>query len=81
LKDNKKVIVGAGAGISVEKTIDEAKEILKSRNNELENTMNKLQNAIVEINNKLLELDSISRKLIRELQTSEDVPVTEKEDQ
>ncbi|RLI90093.1 MAG: prefoldin subunit alpha [Candidatus Altiarchaeales archaeon] len=68
LKDNKKVIVEIGAGISVEKTIDEAKEILKMRNKELENTMNKLQSAVAEIKNKLLELDSTSKKLIRELQ-------------
>lgn len=77
LKDNKKVIVGIGAGISVEKTIDEAKEILKLRNKELENTMNKLQSAVAEIKNKLLELDSISKKLIRELQMTQNVPVTE----
>jgi len=77
LKDNKKVIVGIGAGISVEKTIDEAKEILKLRSKELENTMNKLQSAVAEIKNKLLELDSISKKLIRELQMTQNVPVTE----
>ncbi len=81
LKDSKKVIVGVGAGISVEKTIDEAKEILKSRNGELENTMNRLQSAIVEINNKLLELDSTSKGLIRELQMDQNVPVTEKKTQ
>ena len=77
LRDNKKIIVGIGAGISVEKTIDEAKEILKLRNKELENTMNKLQSAVAEIKNKLLELDSISKKLIRELQMTQNVPVTE----
>ena len=77
LKDNKKVIVGIGAGISVEKTIDEAKEILKLRSKELENTMNKLQSAVAEIKNKLLELDSISKKLIQELQMTQNVPVTE----
>ncbi len=79
LRDNKKIIVGIGAGISVEKTIDEAKEILKSRNKELENTMNKLQSAIIGIKNELLELDSTSKKLIQELQMTQNVPVTEEE--
>ncbi|OYT40579.1 MAG: prefoldin subunit alpha [Candidatus Altiarchaeales archaeon ex4484_43] len=79
LRDNKKIIVGIGAGISVEKTIDEAKEILKSRNKELEDTMNKLQSAIIGIKNELLELDSTSKKLIQELQMTQNVPVTEEE--
>jgi prefoldin alpha subunit len=39
LADSNKVIVGLGAGVSVEKTLPEAKAILKERLDELEKTM------------------------------------------
>jgi prefoldin alpha subunit len=81
LKDNQKVVIGIGAGLSVEKTIDEAREILESRDRETENTLKRIQNAMIGINNRLVELDSISRKLIQEIQTRQDVPVTEKKTQ
>lgn len=81
LKENRRVVVGIGAGVSVEKTIDEAKVLLKSRYEELAKTLNRLQSAIVETNNKLIELDSRSRGLIQELQKSQNVPVTEEETQ
>ncbi len=80
LRDNKKVIVDIGAGISVEKTIEDAREILESRDKELEDTRNKIQDKINEMNRKLLEMDSLSRRLIQELQASENVPVAEKKD-
>lgn len=80
LRDNKKVIVDIGAGISVEKTIEDAREILESRDKELEDTRNRIQDKINEMNRKLLEMDSLSRRLIQELQASENVPVAEKKD-
>lgn len=43
LADTDKVIVGMGAGVSVEKTLADAKVILKERLEELEKTMNAAQ--------------------------------------
>ena len=43
LADTNKVIVGIGAGVSVEKTLQEAKTTLKERLDELEKTMNAAQ--------------------------------------
>ncbi len=43
LADSNKVIVGMGAGVSVEKTLAEAKVTLKERLDELEKTMNSAQ--------------------------------------
>jgi prefoldin alpha subunit len=43
LADTSKVIVGMGSGVSVEKTMEEAKATLKERLDELEKTMNSAQ--------------------------------------
>ena len=43
LTDSNKIIVGLGAGVSVEKTLAEAKVALKERLDELEKTMNSAQ--------------------------------------
>jgi prefoldin alpha subunit len=43
ISDTNKVIVGVGAGVSVEKTLQEAKTMLKERLDELEKTMNSAQ--------------------------------------
>ena len=43
LADTNKVIVGMGAGVSIEKTLAEAKTTLKERLDELEKTMNAAQ--------------------------------------
>jgi prefoldin alpha subunit len=43
IADTNKIIVGVGAGISVEKTLPEAKATLKERLDELEKTMNVAQ--------------------------------------
>ncbi len=43
------VIVGMGAGVSVEKTLPEAKEIVKERLDELEKTMNSAQQQFAQI--------------------------------
>ncbi len=43
LADSNKVIVGMGSGVSVEKTLVEAKTTLKERLDELENTLNSAQ--------------------------------------
>jgi len=43
LADQEKVIVGIGSGVSVEKTLEDAKADLKERLDELEKTMNSAQ--------------------------------------
>ena len=43
LADSNKIIVGLGAGVSIEKTLAEAKTTLKERLDELEKTMNVAQ--------------------------------------
>ena len=43
LADTNKVIIGMGSGVSVEKTLPEAKVTLKERLDELEKTMNSAQ--------------------------------------
>ncbi len=43
LTDTNKVIVGMGAGVSIEKTLPEARATLKERLDELEKTMNSAQ--------------------------------------
>lgn len=43
LADSNKVVVGMGSGVSVEKTLAEAKTTLKERLDELENTLNSAQ--------------------------------------
>ena len=46
---NDKVIVGMGAGVSIEKTLPEAKAIVKERLDELERTMNSAQQQFAQI--------------------------------
>ena len=43
------VVVGMGAGVSVEKTLPEAKEIVKERLDELEKTMNSAQQQFAQV--------------------------------
>jgi prefoldin alpha subunit len=50
-----KVIVGMGAGISVEKTLKEAKEIVKNRMDSLEKTRNSLQQQLAQVAEKIGE--------------------------
>ncbi len=49
LASKEKVIVGMGAGVSVEKTFSEAKQIVKDRLDELEKTMNSVQQQFVQV--------------------------------
>jgi prefoldin alpha subunit len=58
------LIVGMGAGVSVEKTLSESKEILKKRQEELEKTRTSMQQQFVQVVNKTKELrDSIEAKV------------------
>lgn len=49
LADSNKVIVGMGADVSVEKTLQEAKTTLKERLDELEKTMNAAQQQFTQV--------------------------------
>ena len=49
LADTNKVIVGMGAGVSIEKTLAEAKATLKERLDELEKTMNSAQQQFTQV--------------------------------
>jgi prefoldin alpha subunit len=49
LADSNKVIVGIGAGVSVEKNLQEAKTALKERLDELEKTMNSAQQQFTQV--------------------------------
>jgi prefoldin alpha subunit len=50
-----KIVVGMGAGISVEKTLQEAKEIIKKRLESLEKTRASLQQQLAQIADKMSE--------------------------
>jgi prefoldin alpha subunit len=50
-----KIIVGMGAGVSIEKTVVEAKEIVRSRLSELEKSRVEIQQQLVQIVNKIQE--------------------------
>ena len=52
---NDKVIVGMGAGVSIEKTLPEAKAIVKERLDELERTMNSAQQQFAQIAQRINE--------------------------
>ncbi len=55
LHDSDKVIVGMGAGVSVEKTFPEAKEIIKRRLEELEKTRMSLQQRFSQVAQRINE--------------------------
>jgi prefoldin alpha subunit len=55
LGSSDKVIVGMGAGVSIEKTLQEAKEIIKGRLENLEKTRSSLQNQLVQVVQKINE--------------------------
>jgi prefoldin alpha subunit len=71
-----KVIVGMGAGVSIEKTYPEAKEIVKKRLEDLEKTRMSLQQQFVQVANKMSEdrekFEGLLVKL-RQEKASEDV--------
>jgi prefoldin alpha subunit len=49
LASNDTVIVGMGAGVSIEKTLPEAKQIVRERLDELEKTMNSAQQQFAQV--------------------------------
>jgi len=77
LESTDKVIVGMGAGVSIEKTITEAKATVQSRISELEKTRVSLQQQLVQVVGRIQEnrnkLEDLTAKLSRAERTT-DVP-------
>jgi prefoldin alpha subunit len=55
LENPDKVIIGMGAGVSVEKTLQEAKEIVKKRQENLEKTRMSLQQQLAQVAERITE--------------------------
>ncbi|MBU4202250.1 MAG: prefoldin subunit alpha [Candidatus Altiarchaeales archaeon] len=71
IKDKESVIIGIGAGISVEKKVGDAKKILDKRQKDMQGAMEKMRNGATQANKKLMELNSKSEAIIREIQAGE----------
>jgi len=67
LESPDKVIVGMGAGVSVEKTLQEAKEIIKKRLENLEKTRMSLQQQLAQVAEKVSEGRERFESLVAEL--------------
>ena len=69
IESTEKIVVGIGAGIAVEKTFNEAKEILSKRIDELEKLYGRLQQQLAQIGQKIQEdrakLEEISQRIAR----------------
>ena len=69
IESTEKIVVGIGAGIAVEKTFNEAKEILSKRIEELEKLYGRLQQQLAQIGQKIQEdrakLEEISQRIAR----------------
>ena len=67
LESNDKVIVGAGAGVSIERSLGEAKQTLQNRIGEMEKTRTALQQQLVQVVGRIQEdrdkLQGLSVKL------------------
>ena len=67
LENPDKIVVGMGAGVSVEKTLQEAKEIVKKRLENLEKTRMSLQQQFGQVAEKINEDREKFEKLVAEL--------------
>jgi len=69
IESTEKIVVGIGAGVAVEKTFNEAKEILSKRIEELEKLYGRLQQQLAQIGQKIQEdrakLEEISQRIAR----------------
>ena len=74
IESTEKIVVGIGAGVAVERTFNEAKEILSKRIEELEKLYGRLQQQLAQIGQKIKEdrakLEEISRSIARRQQPS-----------
>jgi prefoldin alpha subunit len=67
LDDPNSLIVGMGAGVSVEKTFAESKEILKMRQQELEKSRTSMQQQFVQVVDKTTELRNTIESLVEKM--------------
>jgi len=75
LESNEKVIVGMGAGVSIEKTMAEAKTTIQNRISDMGKTRVSLQQQLVQVVNRMQEnrgkLEELSAKLNRAEQSGD----------
>ena len=67
LENPDKIIVGMGAGVSIEKTLPEAKEIMKNRLGSLEKTRTSLQQQLAQVADRINEDREKFENLVAEL--------------
>ncbi|MFH1403170.1 MAG: prefoldin subunit alpha [Candidatus Altiarchaeota archaeon] len=70
LKDNEKVIVGVGAGVSLEKKLPESLKTLNSRKDELRKSLEKISKSAAELTGRIEELNMVAQAVIRDSQSS-----------
>ena len=68
LKDNEKVLVGAGGAFSVEKDIEEAKTTLEKRRKDMENAIEKISKQAMELSQVINQLNAKAEEMIRQAQ-------------
>jgi len=68
VKDKEKILIGAGAGISIEKTTDEAKKTLESRKEGLHKIADELQKNASELSERMSYLSGLYEDLARGMQ-------------
>jgi len=66
--DKKRLIVEVGSGVALEKNIEEGKEILNKRREDVENVLNSIQKDIMDVSSGLEQLGPEIRKLGEELE-------------
>lgn len=76
LEASDKIVVGMGAGVSIEKTIVEAKEIVKNRICQLEKSRGEMQQQLVQVVNKIQEDRTVLNEMLakHEAEKRTDVP-------
>jgi prefoldin alpha subunit len=67
LKDTEKVLIGVGAGISIERSVEEAERILAERKKNLSKAIENLHNKTVELNNRISQLTPTAERLVQKL--------------
>lgn len=65
IKDKNKVYVAIGAGVVIEKSIDEGRKVLTDRKSEMEKVLKEIQDSMTEISNTLKHIEPEINELIR----------------
>jgi prefoldin alpha subunit len=71
LENTDKLIVGMGAGVSVEKTLPESREIIRKRQEDLEKTRSSMQQQFVQVVDKTKELRDKIGSLVEKMREEE----------